>query len=572
MTSTPQQLQVEAACQCIHRSFEDYNASFADITRRARRRFVSGDRAGMTQDVASRYALYDQSIYETIAELEQILGDRLFRRAIWVQIKQSYAERSDPHIDSKLYRTFFNTISRRLFSTTGVDEAIEFTSVHGSIVNNAECLNRISDVYDLDLGSESSIAQYFSTLADEWTQLSSLVLPSVEKKLHSAYGRDCNRLTVRVLQACLYRSGRAYRVGYVQLGKEYRPLIAVFNNGPNGVFLEALLTERRQLSILFGFTFNYFMADLDEVEPVIGFLSQMLPSKPIAELYTVLGRVKQGKTERYQSFIAHLSNQRNDKLVEAEGKKGMVMLVFTLPSYPLVFKLIRDRFAPSKQVTRSDVLERYHLVFRHDRIGRLIDAQEFRELKLPRDKVSKPLLQALESECQRLVEVDNEHVLIHHCYVERRVRPLDLYLGEAEEPAAAAAVLDYGQSIKDLARSNIFAGDLLPKNFGVTGSGRVVFYDYDELRLMSECRFRRWPQAPDDLMAMSSEPWFYVGEDDVFPEQFALFMGLGAERLAMLKAHHPEIFDPDWWVSIQNALTQGEALDVPPFGLDACIG
>lgn len=572
MTSTPQQLQVEAACQCIHRSFEDYNASFADITRRARRRFVARDRAGMTQDVASRYALYDQSIYDTIAELEQILGDRLFRRAIWVQIKQSYAERSDPHIDSKLYRTFFNTISRRLFSTTGVDEAIEFTSVHGSIVTNAECLNRISDVYDLDLGSESSIAQFFSTLADEWTQLSSLVLPSAKNKLQTAYGIDCNRLTVRVLRACLYRAGRAYRVGYVQFGKEYRPLIAVFNNGPNGVFLEALLTERRQLSILFGFTFNYFMADLDEVEPVIGFLSQMLPSKPIAELYTVLGRVKQGKTERYQSFSAHLSNQRNDELVEAEGKKGMVMLVFTLPSYPLVFKLIRDRFAPSKQVTRTDVLERYHLVFRHDRIGRLIDAQEFRELKLPRDKVSKPLLQALESECQRLVEVDKEHILIHHCYVERRVRPLDLYLGEAEEPAAAAAVLDYGQSIKDLARSNIFAGDLLPKNFGVTGSGRVVFYDYDELRLMSECRFRRWPQAPDDLMAMSSEPWFYVGEDDVFPEQFALFMGLGAERLALLKAHHPEIFDPDWWVSTQNALTQGEALDVPPFGLDACIG
>lgn len=123
-----------------------------------------------------------------------------------------------------------------------------------------------------------------------------------------------------------------------------------------------------------------------------------------------------------------------------------------------------------------------------------------------------------------------------------------------------------GYALKDLARSNIFAGDLLPKNFGVTRSGRVIFYDYDELRLMSECRFRRWPDAGDDLLDLSHEPWFHVGEADVFPEQFHQFMGLPPTCLAALQAKHPELFLPEWWQSVQAQLARGETLDVPPYG------
>jgi len=571
MSKTPQQEKVEAGLSCILTAFEDYNASFSDITRRAKRRFIGCDRAGMTQDVAARYALYDTAIHDTINQLEQVLGERLFSRAIWTQLRTHYLKTTDHYVDARLYRTFFNTISRRLFKTAGVDPAIEFTE-KDVITSTDEALkaSRAESLkaFCLDLDSSVSVADFIAAMNDGWPLEGSAeaVTVLIERLRNLCLA---GHVQLEVLVPTFYRGGRAYRVGRVRSEAGVQPLVLAFKAGDACVALEAILTETREVSILFGYTFNYFMADLLVVEPVIGFLKSILPSKPTAELYTVLGRVKQGKTERYQSFFSHLSNQASDALVEAEGKKGMVMLVFTLPSYPLVFKLIRDRFAPSKQVTRSDVLERYHLVFRHDRVGRLIDAQEFRELKLPLSSVSDALLGALESECGRLVERQGDDLVIHHCYVERRVRPLDLYLAEVDEASATNAVIDYGQAIKDLARSNIFAGDLLPKNFGVTGSGRVVFYDYDELRLMSECRFRHWPESSDDLLQMSAEPWFHVGEDDVFPEQFPLFMGLGPARLAVLRAHHGELFDADWWVRVQQALADGQALDVPPFTAEA---
>ena len=568
MNSTPQQAQVEAALNCIYQAFDDYNASFSDITRRARRRFVTGDRISMTQDIATRYALYDEAVYEAISRLEQILGDRLFRRPIWVQLKELYQDRTADLTDFKLYQTFFNTVSRRLFSTMGVDPAIEFTQTHG-LSASSDQRQEIINHYRVDLNDQSSVAMLLDSLTSDWPFADPKAVLKLSEGLQSKFPLGGDACDLKILKEVFYRAGRAYHVGQLNSINGNLPIVLVFNANQEGVYLEAMLSTQRELSILFGFTFNYFMADLDEVEPVVSFLHELLPSKPYAELYTVLGRVKQGKTERYQAFFDHLSSSGAEPLVEAEGKKGMVMLVFNLPSYPLVFKLIRDRFAPSKKVTRSDVLERYHLVFRHDRIGRLIDAQEFRELKIPLSKVSKPLLDVLESECQKVIENTGTDLLIHHCYVERRVRPLDLYLREVDEVLAERAVLDYGQTIKDLAQSNIFAGDLLPKNFGVTGSGRVIFYDYDELRLMSECSFRHWPESTNDVMTLSDEPWFYVGEDDVFPEQFSLFMGLGPKRLALLKAHHPEIFSPDWWISTQSALTTGAAIDVPPFGTEA---
>lgn len=569
MNQTPRQAKVEAATACIVRAFEDYNSSFSDISRRAARRFVTADRVGMNQDIHERYALYDGAIYEAIDKLEQILGERLFARPIWIEIRAQFLKAIASCTDQRFYQTFFNTLSRRLFKTTGVDPAIEFTVEDQSVGPDGQGAVAAMpwQAHRISLKEPTTVACWLEAMTSPWSSVDwSVSIAQVEQRLQAAYEESgCDELWFEMLDAPFYRGGRAYRVGRVRTEERYLPIVLAFDSDGAAVRLEAMLTQIQEMSILFGYTFNYFMVDLEVVEPVIDFLSTVLPSKPRAELYTVLGRVKQGKTERYQSFFAHLLARSGQPMVEAEGKKGMVMLVFTLPSYPLVFKLIRDRFAPSKQVTRSEVLERYHLVFRHDRIGRLIDAQEFRELKLPIDTLSSELLEVLLAECGRLVEVVDQDVLIHHCYVERRVRPLDLYLAEADEVSALDAVLDYGQAIKDLARSNIFAGDLLPKNFGVTGSGRVVFYDYDELRLMDECHFRHWPQASDDVMAMSAEPWFHVGKDDVFPEQFSLFMGLGPERLAHLKAHHGELFDADWWVNIQQQIREGQLLDVPPF-------
>ncbi|HMB38215.1 MAG TPA: isocitrate dehydrogenase kinase/phosphatase AceK regulatory subunit, partial [Wenzhouxiangellaceae bacterium] len=291
----------------------------------------------------------------------------------------------------------------------------------------------------------------------------------------------------------------------------------------------------------------------------------LLPDKPIDELYTVLGRVKQGKTERYRHFFKHLERVAEEHLVEADGKRGMVMVVFTQPSYPLVFKIVRDHFAPGKKIGREHVLSQYRLVFNHDRVGRLIDAQEYRHLEFDRARFDEALVAELKAECGRSVRVDNNRVLVQHCFVQRRVRPLDLYLRESPQDEAEAMVLDYGQAIKDLARSNLFPGDLFLKNFGVTRSRRCVFYDYDEVSLITELNFRSVPPARSEEEEFADQPWYPVERGDVFPEHFPRFIDLSPGHRTLFKQAHGDLFEPGWWRNLQDKLRRDPTGDVCPY-------
>jgi isocitrate dehydrogenase kinase/phosphatase len=266
----------------------------------------------------------------------------------------------------------------------------------------------------------------------------------------------------------------------------------------------------------------------------------------VDELYTVLGRAKQGKTERYFALRRHL-DVSFDTFVHAPGQRGLVMIVFTLPSHDLVFKVIRDRFGAPKNSTRSEVMERYQLVFHHDRAGRLVDAQEFNRLRLPRARFMPGLLDELLTQAEQSCRPDGDDLIIEHCYIERRLRPLDLYLREADPSDAEAALIDYGQALRDLAAADVFPGDLLLKNFGVTRHGRVIFYDYDELCALSDCVFRDLPVPRTDEEETSAEPWFYVGPSDVFPEEWLTFLSIPQDLRELFLQHHGELLTAAWW-------------------------
>lgn len=562
---------VGQACGLLVAGFDDYNASFADITRRGKRRFERGDRADMRSDVVARLELYDQSVRETISRLEGLLANRLFSRSIWRDMRIVYAEMIARRLDAELYKTFFNTITRRLFKTRGVDDAIEFAAFD---FQPSDRITHPVARYTYIVGERPADA--FVRILDRYRF--SLPWLDVERdavRLAERMGRVLEgdeTLSIELLETVFYREGRAYLVGRALGRTRHVPCVIALRREDNAIAVDALLTSRLQLSILFGYTFSYFLADLPTVADAVVFLRSLLPDKPVDELYSVLGRAKQGKTERYRAFRRHMSDHPEERFKVAEGKRGMVMAVFTLPSYPLVFKLLRDQFAPEKTIKRHQVIERYQMVHRHDRVGRLLDVQEFKSLRFERERFSPELLEELLEECSRVVRVDGDDLVIRHCYVERRVRPLDLYLGEVDDASARPVIIDMGQALKDLARSNIFAGDLLPKNFGVTRSGRVVFYDYDELALLTECRFRKMPKPRDDIDIYSDETWFHVADNDVFPEEFPRFMALKRRYMEVFKAAHGELFDARWWQDVQQRIASGEALDVPPYGPAARLG
>ncbi|HRL20406.1 MAG TPA: bifunctional isocitrate dehydrogenase kinase/phosphatase, partial [Alcaligenes sp.] len=295
----------------------------------------------------------------------------------------------------------------------------------------------------------------------------------------------------------------------------------------------------------------------------VDFLSSLLPRKPKAELYTAIGLQKQGKTLFYRDFLHHLSHS-HDRFDLAPGIRGMVMTVFTLPSYPYVFKLIRDRIQKSG-MDHATVRAKYQLVKKHDRVGRMADTWDYAQVALPKARFSEALLHELRTEVPSLLEESDDTILLRHVYIERRMTPLNLFLNKASDAALNAAVRQYGNAIRELAAADIFPGDMLYKNFGVTRLGRVVFYDYDEIQHMREMNFRAIPPAPNEEAEMASEPWYPIGPNDVFPEEFAYFL-LGEPRIRKaFMQHHAELLDPHWWAQCRQRVTQGRIENIFPY-------
>jgi isocitrate dehydrogenase kinase/phosphatase len=555
------------AAALILDAFLDYNARFSDITRRAKRWFERRSWRQAQIDTVWRLDLYEECLAETLGRLELLLDERVRSRPLWRLIRDAFELQVTPYLDRELSKTFFNSLSRRFFHTVGVAADIEFVALdRESTAHVAEAASRTR--YRLREAPAEAIEQVFADVpfacgyADAAAD-ATRVAAACEAQLRAHDGGAA--IAIELLPTPFFRERRAYLVGRLLGERAELPLAIALVSTAEGIRADAVLTRRQQISTLFGYTRSYFLADLPTVTDTVVYLHGLMPHKPIEELYTVLGRAKQGKTERYRHLFRHLAAHPEERLVRADGERGMVMAVFTPRDYPLVFKVIRDRFAYPKDIGRRQVEEKYRLVFRYDRIGRLVDAQEFRYLRFPLAQVDPPMLEELLAECAETVTVDGEDLVVAHCYVERRLRPLNLYAREADPDAARAAVLDYGQAIKDLARSNIFPGDLLLKNFGITSGGRAIFYDYDELCLVESCRFRALPEADDEDETRPLEDWLTVRENDVFPEQFPRFLDIPADLRQALIAAHGEIFDPRWWQAVQDGIAAGDYADVPPY-------
>ncbi len=562
---------VDECAAALVQAFADYNAEYRAITRRAPVRFEARDWRGSQRDAVERIELYDKCVNRAVAHMRERLGEDAIERALWSSIKRRFTELIDELTDLEFDKTFFNSVTRRTFGTIGVDGAVEFIALDldpiGRITSPIET-NVYSNRGSLELLFEEVLADFrFRTPYLDFDRSVRIITNEVRAQCEE--DSDAARPPLQVEQVELVRvpffqMTRAYLVGRIS-GKGWMlPFVLALKNTESGVLIDAIMMDEASVSILFSFTRSYFHADLPHVGQAVVFLKTILPRKPVSELYTVLGRAKQGKTERYRELFRHLQ-QSTDQFVHAPGDRGLVMICFTLPSFDVVFKIIRDRFAYPKNILREEVLKKYELVFKHDRAGRLVDAQEFKRLQFPTVRFSEPLIEELKSEAAGTVRFEDGELVIGHVYIERRMTPLNLYIRSASREDAERAVLDYGQCIRDLAVTNIFAGDLLLKNFGVTRHGRVIFYDYDELCAVTDCRFRDVPQAQNDEDEMRAEAWFHVNENDVFPETFMQFLGFDAHlKEAFLKVHG-EIMTADWWRGIQLRLTEGDVLEVLPY-------
>ncbi len=548
-----------------------FNASreaFRAITERARIRFEESDWQGMRADAAERLDLYKNVIDRIEEEIRRILHSRVGDPQVWAAMKSLYSGSIGARHDWELAETFFNSVTRRVFATAGVNRDMEFvdtdfksppTESYAEVFRTHVRSGSLRDLAASVLGSYPLSNRFQDIARDgQW------VAGEIESRLQDL-GLPGPVDRAEMVQHIFYRGMGAYIIGRLYANSQLIPLGIALLKSPEGVVVDAVLLEEDQISILFSFTRSYFHVKAERPYDLVRFLKTILPRKRISELYISIGFNKHGKTELYRELLQHLAVSPQDLFEISRGEPGMVMIVFNMAEDDLVFKLIRDRFATPKKVTRQGVMKKYDLVFRHDRAGRLVDAQAFEHLKFDLARFSPKLLEELRREAVKTVHFSGDHLVVEHAYVERRVTPLNLYLQTAEGASAKRVVMDLGRAIKDLAVSNIFPGDVLLKNFGVTRHGRVVFYDYDELCPLTSCNFRELPQSSHDEDELSDEPWFYVGEHDVFPEEFVRFLGLTGPLRDLFLEHYGDLFDVTFWRRTQEAIAAGEFFHIFPY-------
>ena len=368
-----------------------------------------------------------------------------------------------------------------------------------------------------------------------------------------------------LLESTFYRGKAAYMVGRVVDGDNTFPMVLVIlNNEEGGLYVDTALFTVDELSVVFSFTHNHFMVDAPLPYQYAHFLKSLMPNKLDYEIYNAMGFPKHAKTEFYRQLVGHL-NTSEDQFIIAPGIKGMVMTVFTLPSYNIVFKIIKDKFAPPKEVTHQIVREKYRLVSRSDRIGRMADTQEFDDLIFPLNRFSDALLKELQAVAGSQIEIRGDKLLIRHLYTERYMTPLNIYLETANQEEMQSAMEEYGNCIKQLAAANIFPGDMPLKNFGVTRHGRVVFYDYDEIATLTKCNFRKIPEPRTEQEEMQSGTWYTVGPDDIFPEEFRLFFSGNMKARKIFEGMHCDLYDMSFWQNLQAQIRDGYVVDVFPY-------
>jgi isocitrate dehydrogenase kinase/phosphatase len=557
--------RIARAADAISAAHQRWIEGFEEITARARERFEQRDWRGAQADATARLALYRVHLDGAVADVRDILEDAVLERTLWAAVKARHFESLAGRADTEIAQTFFNSVTRRIFSTVGADAAIEYLDPSPPPAGSwdPELVAR-QVIEEVDAVAARAILETYpwSVSYAQLDRDAERVAAIIRERLA---GLDATGpVTVDMLRSVFFRNKGAYLVGRVLRGDLVLPIVLPLIHAERGIVVDAVLMTEDEASVVFGFSWSYFRVAVERPRAMVEFLRSIMPLKRIDELYTAIGFNKHGKTELYRSLMLDLE-QPEARFAVAEGEEGMVMAVFTLPSFSTVFKIIKDSFGAPKNTTRQAVMDKYHFVFVRDRVGRLADAQEFEHLEFPRRCFPDELLAYLLRVAGATVRVEGDRVIIRQLYTERRVTPLNLFLRDADETAATEAVVDYGNAIKDLAAADIFTGDMLLKNFGVTRHGRVICYDYDELALLSECKFRRLPQPTSIEEEFAAEPWFHVGEADVFPEEFRAFLvPAGRVREAFLAAHG-DLLDVEFWQGMQRRLAEGEVFDVFPY-------
>jgi len=554
----------------ILNGFDAYFADFQNMTLGAKARFETANWQAVHKAHYDRIELYKTKVDQVCELVRGVTSKNINDIAIWRQARNAYAQLVQGHINYEIAETFFNSIFCCIFQHAHIHDRNLFVKASRPIEDKPVKEYSIYLSYTLDNGTVDMASRIlddfeFSVPWEDKKRDVANIVSVVEEQILPLLNCPLPAVRIDMLESVFYRNKGAYLVGRAVQGQHYLPiLLPLLNSEQGGIYVDSVIFEPDDVSIIFSFTRSYFMVDAPIPSRFVRFLNSLMPKKKRSEIYNAIGFNKHGKTEFYRQLLEHMKNS-NDKFTIAPGIKGMVMSVFTLPSYGIVFKIIKDKFDPPKTVTETMVRAQYKFVSRSDRAGRMADTQEYSNFIFYRNRFDEELLLELQKVAPSKLILTDRLVIIRHLYTERRMVPLNLYLQTASEAETYSVMDEYGNAIKQLAAANIFTGDMLLKNFGVTRHGRVVFYDYDEIMPLTDCHFRKIPLPRTEFDEMADRPWYTVADNDVFPEEFRLFFTGNPVARKAFEERHSDLYDYRYWIGIQDALRAGHVQDTFPY-------
>ncbi len=574
----------------IVNGFNAMHADFQNITLGAKARFEHDNWHAVDKAQRDRLNVYADKVNNLLNLLSNLAGEHIYDLKSWELVREQFVNLTQSSVNIEIAESFYNSVFRKFFKLTDLNDKTAF--VFDTIeVNESDLPQIVSFNYQVQQREvnhtqiEALFDNFqFNTEFDDLDNRIERLCDAIDK----AVGEQSTdkSIVIKVLNTVFYRNKGAYLLGTIELENSTQNTTTLpfaisliktnwcpstgctlpkeNSTTPTPILIDAFIDDIDQISIIFSFSRTYFMVDSEKPSEIVNFIKLILPLKKTYELYASIGYRRHSKSLFHRDFLNHLL-RTDEEFILAPGIKGMVMSVFTLPSHDVVFKIIKDKFTPPKTVTHKIVKEKYSLVTTNDRAGRLADTQEFFHYRMPLKRFSKELLDELYLVAPSVFSIEGDDIILHHVYTERKMIPLNIYLSDADDDSTQKVMDDYGKSIKEMAAANIFPGDMLLKNFGVTRHDRVIFYDYDEICYMTECNFRAIPEPKTEEQEMASQPWYKVGENDIFPEEFGLFFSGNPKAKKAFETLHSDIYEAKTWKHIQQQIIDDITPDVFPY-------
>lgn len=571
-----QQVIATKLARAVFAGFEAMFAQFLNITLGAQSRFEQQKYHDVQSAMRERLQVYEREVKNVSNAVRVIAYSELNCPQTWQLAKNIYGDMLQNHENKPIAHTFFNSTFGAIWDDKKIRTVHLFVlkAKYRSEPRSYENLvSRISFKDGFNHAVKTLITRQvfrvsFSNLDADLQALQSTLMAGAKQQCKQVYELiNLNNGFIEYANSLFFRNKACYLIGRcIAKNGDNMPFAIAILNTSKGLKLDAVMMGADQLSLLFGFARTYFMVDTDQPARYVDYLSVLMPHKKRFELFNAIGFIKHAKTEFYRYKVDTTKNSpANFKYIAAPGTPGMVMLVFTIEGLDYVYKVIKDKFSAPKTATKAQVKDKYSFVKQADRVGRLVDTHEFRYLAFDLSRFSDELLNQMLAQIGSSMVISGKALILKHVYVERKMMPLNLYINSCNNKALQQVMDDYGKAIKDLAGANIFPGDMLMKNFGVTRWGRVVFYDYDEICPLTDCHFRDVPNAQNALEELSSNTYFDIAENDIFPSQFKVFFSANDAAFNNFNNLHSNLFLAEFWQGCQQQIRAGYLPDVYPY-------